>query len=638
VDVFFVLSGFLITSLLLEELTTTGTLRFGLFYARRARRLLPGVLVLLVLVALYAAWFAEPDTLVSLRGDALSTLTYVANWHFVLSDQGYFHQTGPPSPLLHTWSLAVEEQFYLVWPAVCWIVLRRWGRRGLALAATAGIVLSVAATLALATAGAGTDRLYYGTDVRTQEVMVGALLAVVGPRLTRWRLGSTRRAERRARSARLRQMVLVAVGTAGFLAVLAMFHSVSGTGSFLYHGGFLVVAAAAAALTALVVHQPGAAVSRLLALAPLRYLGRISYGVYLYHFPLFLILTAPRTGLEGAGLLALRLGATIALAALSFHFVELPVRNHRLWSPARLTYVLPSALAGVLALTLVTTTLGATGLAGETPADAIQARPALFALPERPPAGLAGAHRVRVVIEGDSLAVTLGWGLGLDAMSWGARVTDLASVGCDLDPDSMVSFQDQTTAASQGCKGWPATYAQMVKSLDPDVVVLEVGRWELSDRLIDGRWSTIGQRAWDMVYSSELRRAIRILSARGARVVVLTLPYVVGTSQAPDGQPWDINEPSRTRQYNALVRQVVAQVGHGTSVIDLNKMLDPRGVFTSYLDGVRVRTVDNEHITPAGGMLLRPMILPKLVALGRAHAEERAARASTAGPTRMAAP
>jgi peptidoglycan/LPS O-acetylase OafA/YrhL len=170
VDVFFVLSGFLITSLLLEEWERAHTVSLRAFYERRARRLLPALFVFMGLIAVYAAYFAEPDTLSSLRGDALSTLGYVANWRFILSDQGYFVHFGPPSPLLHTWSLAVEEQFYLVWPAVALLTLRRWGRRGVGVAAAAGAAASAIVTVAMADAGAGTNRLYYGTDTRAQEI------------------------------------------------------------------------------------------------------------------------------------------------------------------------------------------------------------------------------------------------------------------------------------------------------------------------------------------------------------------------------------------------------------------------------------------------------------------------------------
>jgi peptidoglycan/LPS O-acetylase OafA/YrhL len=124
VDVFFVLSGFLITSLLCRELARSSTIRLGRFWAQRARRLLPALLILILGVALYCALFRNTIDVGAIRGDALSTLFYVANWHFILSDQGYFVQSAAPSPLLHTWSLAVEEQFYLVWPLVALFVLR----------------------------------------------------------------------------------------------------------------------------------------------------------------------------------------------------------------------------------------------------------------------------------------------------------------------------------------------------------------------------------------------------------------------------------------------------------------------------------------------------------------------------------
>ena len=127
VDVFFVLSGFLITTLLCRELAASSTIRLGRFWAQRARRLLPALFVVVLGVAAYAYAFRSAIDLSAVRSDAVSTLLYVANWHFILSDQGYFAQAAAPSPLLHTWSLAVEEQYYLIWPLVVLFVARRWG-------------------------------------------------------------------------------------------------------------------------------------------------------------------------------------------------------------------------------------------------------------------------------------------------------------------------------------------------------------------------------------------------------------------------------------------------------------------------------------------------------------------------------
>ncbi len=142
VDVFFVLSGFLITTLLCRELSRTSTIRLGRFWAQRARRLLPALFVLVLGVAAYAYAFRNTIDVTGVRNDAIATLAYVANWHFIVSDQGYFAQAAAPSPLLHTWSLAVEEQYYLIWPLIALFVLRRWGMAKLAVTAGIGAVAS----------------------------------------------------------------------------------------------------------------------------------------------------------------------------------------------------------------------------------------------------------------------------------------------------------------------------------------------------------------------------------------------------------------------------------------------------------------------------------------------------------------
>jgi len=608
VDIFFVLSGFLITSLLLAEWSETGTVSFRRFYERRARRLVPGLLLLVLLVAVYAQWFAETDTLSTLRGDALSTILYVANWRFIFSGQSYFVHFGPPSPLLHTWSLAVEEQFYLVWPAVALFVMRRRGRQGLAAAAAILMVASAALTFVLLHQGVSVSRLYYGTDTRTQELMAGALLAVIAPAISR--------------HARAWRWPVTVLGGLGALFLLWALHSVSGQGNFLYEGGFLLVAVASAAVVLLVVVVPGAPMARFLGWGVLGYVGRISYGLYLYHYPIFLMIDSQHSGLSGSALLVVRLGVTLAAAVVSYYGIEMPVRRHKVLRGRRLVVALPVTVAIAVTAILLATLPAPAPTAPSTAA----VHKGLFTLPRTPPAGLVDGKDVRTLLLGDSLALTLGEGLRIDADRWGVSLDSKGKIGCDLDPDSTVNIEGSITQAAQGCANWPQTWQRLVDGLNPDVVEVELGRWEVSDRIIDGKWTQIGQPAWDRVYSAELTEAIRILSSKGAHVVIFTLPYITQTTEAPNGTPWDINQPVRTNEYNALVRRVVARFPGRASVIDLNRLLDPAGTYTSYLDGVRVRNPDDEHISTLGGMLLRPLILPTLVRLGLAHEASRLGR------------
>ena len=185
IDVFFVLSGFLITSLLLGEWAKRLTIRLGQFWARRARRLLPALLVMLVGVAIYAKVFATPGEFANLRLDSLSTLFYVANWHFIFGGGNYFVMTAQPSPLEHMWSLSIEEQFYIVWPPVALFMLHlgrklRPARRLWPIFATAviGAIASAVDMRLLYSSGASVMRLYEGTDTRCQDILVGAALAI----------------------------------------------------------------------------------------------------------------------------------------------------------------------------------------------------------------------------------------------------------------------------------------------------------------------------------------------------------------------------------------------------------------------------------------------------------------------------
>lgn len=621
VDVFFVLSGFLISSLLLREWVSTQSLDFGKFYARRARRLLPAMLLTILLVAVYAAWFAEPDARASIQGDVLSVVGYFSNWHFIASHQNYFQRYGPPSPVLHTWSLGVEEQFYLVWPAMTWLTMRRFGRKGLATVAGVGLVASFAATLVMSLSAISTTRLYYGTDVRAQELMAGALLAAAGPAVVT-------KLQRRSQYFKwLRAIVSVAVcGALG--ALIWMFHQVSGDRPFLYRGGFLLVSFLTLCLIAVAAYMPSHPVARALALPPVRYVGRISYGLYLFHYPLFLILDRGVVGASGETLLAVRLAATAAMAVLSFHLVETPIRNGRLASRLRgrrLLLVLPACAGLGVAAIVVATTLPPSSVPPAAAAGVVEAVPA------NPPAGLTGAHRVRVMLLGDSMALTLGVGLSQGSEAWGVDLINRGALSCDLVWNQTVNAESQTNHAETGCRDWPTIWKRLVDQYRPDVVAILLGRFEYQNRLIDGHWYTVGQAPWDDMITSSMEQAIKLVSSDGARVALLTMPYVMQTTDAPNGQPWDVNQPARTRAWNADVRRAAATEPGVATVVDLNGMVDPHDRYTSYIDGIRIRDIDNEHFSPAGGLYVRHLLLPPLAGLGREHALDTRLNITTTG-------
>ena len=227
---------------------------------------------------------------------------------------------------------------------------------------------------------------------------------------------------------------------------------------------------------------------------------------------------------------------------------------------------------------------------------------------------------VHALLLGDSIGLTLGEGLETESTNWGVSINDQADIGCDLDPTSTVNIMGQVSAGAQGCAHWQSDWAGMVAAANPDVVAILLGRWEVSDRLIGGHWVTVGDPAWDSKLTALLDQAVSVVSAQGAKVVLLTLPYVQQNSEQPDGSPWPINLPSRTDAFNALLRQVAAAHPGVASVVDLNHVLDPDGHYTDVVDGVAVRAADQEHISLAGGELARPLVLPAFERLGLAHA------------------
>ncbi|MEW6583771.1 MAG: acyltransferase, partial [Actinomycetota bacterium] len=317
VDVFFVISGYLITSLLLAEREATGRVDLKRFWVRRARRLLPAVFVMLavvlaVMVVLHAGELAR------LRGAVAASVGYVTNWYFVAADVPYFEQFGRPSVVLHLWSLAVEEQFYLVWPPVLAVGLAVAGRRVMTAVAVAAAAGSVVLAWVMFDPFEAADRIYYGTDTRAVGLLVGVALAF---RLPAGRLGPVGARRRR---------VSDVVGLAAAAALAVTFVRLDETGARLYQGGFLVTALVTAALIAAAA-QPGTVTGRVLGWAPFAWVGVRSYGIYLWHWPVIQLTRPDRdVPLDGPVLAAVQVALTVAVAAASYRWVEAPFRRHGL--------------------------------------------------------------------------------------------------------------------------------------------------------------------------------------------------------------------------------------------------------------------------------------------------------------------
>lgn len=316
VEVFFVLSGYLITGLLLAEWGEGRGLNLAQFWRRRARRLLPALYVLLVVVLAYAALFLPRD-LARLRGEAVAAFGYVANWYLVFSERSYFEIIGRPSPLLHLWSLAIEAQFYVLWPPLLIFALRRWSPRQIAPVVVAAALCSSLLMMLLYSPERDPSAIYYRTDTRLGGLLIGAALALVW---SPW--------ARRERAATTPRVWYEVAGLGALAALMLSCLLFTASAPLLYRGGFLVVAVLTAIAIAVLVAPQGRYVAALLDVAVLRWLGTRSYSLYLWHWPIFVI-TRPRidVAMSGVPVLVLRLVLAGLLAECSYRAIEQPVRR-----------------------------------------------------------------------------------------------------------------------------------------------------------------------------------------------------------------------------------------------------------------------------------------------------------------------
>jgi peptidoglycan/LPS O-acetylase OafA/YrhL len=591
VDLFFVLSGFLITTLLLIEWGRSKHIDLPAFWLRRARRLLPALGVLLLGVVVFAALFADRTQLASIRDDGLSSLGYVTNWRFVLSGQSYFDQFGLPSPLRHTWSLAIEEQFYFVWPFIVLGLVRFRPRlRFLARVFAIGAVASAVLMAVLYRSGSDPSRVYYGTDTRAQALLVGAALAAVV-------LSMQQQQRRRARAAG--SVPWARAGLLGAVVLLAVLVGVPDTDTWMYRGGYLLVAIACAAVIGAAIQPRRNVVRQVLSVTPLRAVGMVSYGLYLWHWPVYLTLTEDRIGISGTPLLAARLAVTAVFAIASYRLVEMPVRHGTFLRSVRPLVVVTAGAAVFIALAFVTVP----AVRGSTDPDVAVASPSDDAPAATTPPG-------RVLVVGDSVAKTLGDGFDRESHASNVELFNRGQLACGLAQRATIEHGGRSDPTEPACDDWPQQWQAWVDEIRPDVSVVVFDVFVVQDLEVDGRALDFGTKRSDRYLLDQLARGVEILQSQGGRVTLLTAPY----NHRPEavGQPvrWDEDDPARIDHWNALLRRFVERAP-GVDLVDLNGYVSPDGEYSNTREGVTLR-YDGVHFNPSAGQLVFGWLLPQI--------------------------
>ncbi|MBS2537703.1 acyltransferase [Catenulispora sp. NF23] len=616
VDVFFVLSGYLITGLLAREYLATGAVALGRFYQRRARRLLPALFVVLAGVCAYVV-LCLPSEAAGFRSDATASLFYVTNWWFVAKGQSYFGGTGRPSLLLHLWSLAVEEQFYVVWPAFLLVALGRspqgermerieriralWRAVGWATLLSA---CSIGLCVMLYSPWRDPSRVYYGTDTRAFELLIGVLAALVQIAREKPRQAAAAAAAAEDRSTAL-SWRRIATESASFLTLAGIvwaFAAVPASSPALYPFGLAAVSVASAVLIRTLV--AGTAVSNLLSRRMFVWLGERSYALYLWHWPIF---DVTRPGADVAWpaqtVFLVRVVLSLLFADLTYRFIETPVRHGALGRAVarareafgRRELGVPLATAGsalavlaaaaMLADTLVTTAAAhpadARAVAVDNRPDAALDGPRGAAPQPEPHAATTGAvgnaipnyptampprpaHPPRVALIGDSQGMTLYLNRPPDTAEY-LRLFDDTTEGCDFLGGRISSGAGDRRDLDAECGGTVAKWASRISRDRAAAALLMVGAWDLFDEQVNGTALPFGSAGWDAYFTGRLAQTVSTLKATGLPQLDLALlPCYrpVHTSGSGGGLWPERGDDSRVAHVNALLAAYVHDPAH----------------------------------------------------------------------------
>ena len=606
VDVFFVVSGFLISRLVVAEIVGTKALGLRHFWARRARRLLPALATMTLVVLIAVAIKFSDAELHDIRAQALGTLFYCANWVMIYAKGSYFASAGRPSPFLHMWTLAVEEQFYIVLPLVCFAARRVIVRHPIraAIVALIGALASTVWMAVLVSPTGDPSRAYLGSDSHAMGLLVGVALGILAGARTPWEAA----AERLRSNAALTRIGAV-VGIGGLLVALVTMRVVDGSTYALYRGGFLGFSLVCGAIVTVVVMLPQSQVAQMLSAPWLVAMGLRSYSLYLWHWPVRVFVTTS-SGLDGAELLIVRSVVSIALAEISYRVIERPFR---IGAVARVSgsrgAIVYFAAITVVAAVLVTTVAAPVALPANDlgrAAAAVQNHPSTTAPSDTPTT--AAVTKLRVDVFGDSTGLVFGLSGAYHADELHISVGGDARLGCGVVQVDHVS-DGRVVGNPKECAGWPARWKAILDHDPHAVVALMTGAWDVLDQQTQAGVVRFGTPQWTNLVAISLRSALQVLTAEGRSARLFEVPcYGAGDANFPLPERSD---PKRIAALNDIFEKTAQEMPR-VEIVHWRTFVCPGDHRIESLHGVRLWQPDDVHLTQSGGVLVWKWWLPQL--------------------------
>lgn len=590
VDAFFVLSGFLITTIMMKDFQEHKRVRFAWFWSRRLRRLLPGIILVVIFVAVYTAAFSPIYLKPSVSSDIFATLTYTANWHFIIT-QSYFLGDGTVSPLLHMWSLAVEEQFYIFWPLIFWVltlIRPNISIRVKTLLFSMLLVLLSTFQLYRLWDPMSPDRAYMGTDSRAFQIAIGAALASAC-----FGIGSIR-------ITRTKRELLIFTSLMGLLVLSFQLGTADGLKSWYASGGAFAVAVLSALVILGVISGPSAS-SRLLSVSPLTYLGKLSYGMYLWHWPIYIFsIDLIREKYPNSTVLAtvfFLYPLTVLLAAISYHFFENPIRFGSRFSAVSHRKSIVAALASIV-------------LVGAT-SGAVLAQP---------------STEKTLLVVGDSVPDRILPELNVAVSEQGWSAVSAAYGNCPALAFEIVDPNGSSWGPGKDCEVTVRSSQESALNTYRPSAILLWSRYEISDRYSEaGIHLPAGTEEFWVAQRKSLTERLNVLQSEGAAVYLVKIePVGIGLATNPQCQRTDchwflerLKSPSGQVLINRWNQELetIASMHENVYVIELSDEIcsDNLVPCTDTKLTPEISRPDGSHFTPEAATKISEILVNEMI-------------------------